>query len=74
MACIICKGIISNASEGAVLHEKGAKSLNTSSEKRGDSITAVAGQPVHVSCRKEYTKQRNIDALQKQGIVLHQAS
>ena len=66
MECIICKKIISQSSEGAVLYEKGAASINAASLQRCDSITAVAGESVHTACRKEYTKQRNIDASKKQ--------
>lgn len=66
MECIICKKIISQPSEGAVLFEKGAASINAAGLQRCDQITAVAGESVHTACRKEYTKQRNIDALRKQ--------
>eukprot|EP00794_Sanderia_malayensis_P014579 gene14579-16081_t len=66
MECIICKKIISQSSESAVLYEKGVASINSASLQRCDSITAVTIESVHIACRKEYTNQRNIDASRKQ--------
>ena len=58
MECVICK----ESSEGAVLYEKGAKSINEASLQRGDDIRANVGESVHIKCRKNYVMQRNIEA------------
>ena len=60
--CVICKELVKKSSEGAVLYEKGAKSINEVRLQRGDDIKANVGESVHIKCRKNYVKQRNIEA------------
>ena len=62
MECVTCKELVKKSSEGAILHQKGAKSINEASLQRGDDIKANVGESVHIKCRKNYVKQRNIEA------------
>ena len=62
MECVICKELVKKSFEGAVLYEKGAKNINEVSLQRGDDIRANVGESVHIKCRKNYVKQRNIEA------------
>ena len=41
---------------------KGTKSINEASLQCGDDIRANVGESVHTKCRKNYVKQRNIEA------------
>ena len=66
MECVICKELVKKSCEGAVLYEKGAKSINEASIQRGDDIRANVGESVHIKCRKNSVKQRNIEAKMKQ--------
>ena len=61
--CPICK-LKCEDDDGEVvqIRQKGADSINSASAKRLDSITDVtAGCKVHSSCRKRYTRSRDID-------------
>ena len=62
MECVICKELVKKPSEAAVLYEKGAKSINEASLQRGDDLRANVGESVHIKCRKNSVKQRNIEA------------
>ena len=62
MGCVICKELVKKSSEGAVLYEKGAKSIIEASSQHGDDIRANVGESVHIKCRKNYVKQRNTEA------------
>ena len=62
MECVICKQLVNKSSEGAVLYEKGSKSISEASLQRGDDIRANVGESVHIKCRKNYVKQRNMEA------------
>ena len=53
---------VKKSSEGAVLYEKGPKSVNEVSLQRGDDIRANVGESVHIKCRKNYVKRRNLEA------------
>ena len=44
MEYVICKELVKKSFEGAVLHEKGAKSINEASLRRGDDIRANVGK------------------------------
>ena len=57
-----CKELVKKSSEGAVLYEKGAESINEASLQRDDDIRANVSESVHIKCRKNYVKQRNIEA------------
>ena len=61
MECVICKEVVKKSSEGAVLYEKGGKSINEASLQHGDNIRANVGESVHIKCLKNYVKQRNIE-------------
>ena len=62
MECVICKELVKKSSEGAVLYEKGAKSINEARLQRGDDLRANVDESVHIKCHKNYVKQRNIEA------------
>ena len=62
MEYVICKELVKKSSEGAVLYDKGTKSINKASLQRGDDIRANVGESVQIKCRMDYVKQRNIEA------------
>ena len=62
MECVICEGLVMKSCDGAVLYEKGAKSINEASLQRGNDIRANVGESVHIKCRKNRVKQRIIEA------------
>ena len=44
MECVICKELVKMSSEGAVLYQKGARSINEASLQRDDDIRANVGE------------------------------
>ena len=55
MECVILKELLKKSSEGAVLHENGAKSINETS-LQCDDMRANVGESVHIKCHKNYVK------------------
>jgi len=49
---VICKEYINNTEECAALGQKNTQGINTASEKRQGTITAVASQRVHQERRR----------------------
>ena len=48
MECVICKELVKKSSEGAVLYEKGVKSINEASLQRCDDIRENVGESVRI--------------------------
>ena len=44
MECLICKELVKKSSEGAVLYQKGARSISEASLQRDDDIRANVGE------------------------------
>lgn len=64
--CVICQEVTAK-SDSATLGEKGANNINFSSRERGDTISAQAGDVVHVKCRKDYIKPSSIKISKRQA-------
>ena len=56
MECVICKKLVRKSSEGVVLYQKGARSINEASLQHDDDIRANVGESVHIKCRKNYVR------------------
>ena len=58
-ACSICNSVDDT---GLIkIRDKGAKSINEASMKRGDTISLTSGAFVHVKCRRDYTNAISIE-------------
>ena len=53
--CVLCSKALSSG-DTVTLTGKGAAGINKASENQKSSLKVIAGQTVHISCRKDYTR------------------
>ena len=62
--CVLCSKALSSG-DTVTLSGKGAAGINKASKNQKSSLKVIVGQTVHISCRKDYT--RNISSVTSEG-------
>lgn len=53
--CVFCNKSFADGEPTVVLHQKGCDGIEKASIARESELRTVAGQAVHVECRRKYT-------------------
>ncbi|KAG7161135.1 hypothetical protein Hamer_G004782 [Homarus americanus] len=58
--CPICREVL-DVSDVVELRQKGADGINSASVQRRDDVAVLAGEKVHITCRKRYINPKDIE-------------